>query len=153
MTDKDHAATLRRLLTEGGIAAEVQEFLPVDRRLAGLLTLAIPTAYIPPAAVRALIGAPRQDVHRSFDRSARSEDGADGSTPIKQSRAHAREECQKWLRETFLTAPQQTSKGAFWDAANKDIIGLSRREFDVAWGVVAPEFGRDKPGAKKKSSR
>lgn len=64
-----------------------------------------------------------------------------------RGRAMAQRECEELLRQMMATAPPQMKKAAFQSEAMKSIKGLSGKAFTRAWGNVAPEFDRDKPGA------
>jgi hypothetical protein len=65
----------------------------------------------------------------------------------------AQAQCEIRLHEMMVKAPKQKKKEAFRKELVSTIKGLSGRAFYRAWGNVAPKYGRDKPGAKKKTSQ
>jgi hypothetical protein len=72
-----------------------------------------------------------------------------------RSTARAERECATWLIEQFGADPAKARpKESFWGDAHIRFGGrLSRRGFTRVWDGLADEHGRNKAGAKPKSSR
>lgn len=68
--------------------------------------------------------------------------------------AKAERDCHRWLISEFANDPEKNrSKTDFRDAAQSMFSGLSGRGFHRVWAGLAEEHGRNKAGAKPKSSQ
>jgi hypothetical protein len=74
------------------------------------------------------------------------------SKDVTKPTVKAETDCKPWLIEQFASDPdKQLSKEHFYVRAKSAFPGLSKRAFLRVWGSVACEYGRDEPGAKRKS--
>lgn len=135
----DHRAKLLDYLRQGYITAHVQQPDGTYRA-------------IPPVEWMSRELTPQVDLNPAYlQRDELLKFFPDGNK-IKQT-ITAERECGQWLREQFAADPEERrSKGSFWEQARATFGGrLSKRAFDRMWGNVAPDYDRNRPGAKKKS--